>query len=52
MGYELLPGINSPADLRQLNREQLEQLADEVRTCVLDSVSQTCGHLSSNLGTV
>ncbi len=52
MSDELLPGINSPADLRQLNREQLEQLADELRTCVLDSVSQTGGHLSSNLGTV
>lgn len=48
----LLPTINDPADLRRLDREQLKQLADEVRTCVLDNVSRTGGHLSSNLGTV
>ncbi|WP_038205205.1 1-deoxy-D-xylulose-5-phosphate synthase [Xenophilus azovorans] len=48
----LLPTITDPADLRRLDREQLKQLADEVRTCVLDNVSRTGGHLSSNLGTV
>ncbi|RYF83308.1 MAG: 1-deoxy-D-xylulose-5-phosphate synthase [Comamonadaceae bacterium] len=48
----LLPTINDPADLRQLERSQLSQLADEVRACVLDNVSRTGGHLSSNLGTV
>ena len=48
----LLPKINDPADLRQLERGQLKQLADEVRACVLDNVSRTGGHLSSNLGTV
>ena len=48
----LLPQINDPADLRKLPREQLKQLADEVRACVLDNVSRTGGHLSSNLGTV
>ncbi|MGH6612265.1 MAG: 1-deoxy-D-xylulose-5-phosphate synthase, partial [Burkholderiaceae bacterium] len=49
---ELLNKIKSPAELRSLEREQLPQLADELRTFVLESVSKTGGHLSSNLGTV
>ena len=48
----LLETIQSPFDLRRLGRSQLPQVADEVRQCVLDNVSQTGGHLSSNLGTV
>ncbi|HYP69887.1 MAG TPA: 1-deoxy-D-xylulose-5-phosphate synthase N-terminal domain-containing protein, partial [Variovorax sp.] len=48
----LLPTIHDPSVLRQFDRVQLKQLADEVRTCVLDNVSRTGGHLSSNLGTV
>nr|WP_314863812.1 1-deoxy-D-xylulose-5-phosphate synthase [uncultured Undibacterium sp.] len=48
----LLTTINSPADLRQLNRHQLATLADELRQYVIESVSKTGGHLSSNLGTV
>ncbi|MDA0275843.1 MAG: 1-deoxy-D-xylulose-5-phosphate synthase, partial [Proteobacteria bacterium] len=50
--YELLKTIDDPADLRKLERRSLHQLADELRAFVLDSVSQTGGHLSSNLGTV
>ncbi|MEK6246075.1 MAG: 1-deoxy-D-xylulose-5-phosphate synthase [Pseudomonadota bacterium] len=50
--YELLKTVNEPAELRQLERKQLQQLADELRAYVLDSVSKTGGHLSSNLGTV
>jgi len=50
--YELLKTVNDPAELRQLDRKQLPQLADELRAYVLDSVSKTGGHLSSNLGTV
>ncbi len=50
--YSLLETINSPADLRRLPRHQLKALADELRAYVLDSVSKTGGHLSSNLGTV
>ncbi len=50
--YPLLETINSPADLRLLPRTQLKTLADELRNYVLHSVSQTGGHLSSNLGTV
>ena len=49
---ELLSKISSPADLRALERAQLPQLADELRAFVLESVSKTGGHLSSNLGTI
>ena len=49
---KLLSQIQSPADLRRLPREQLRPLADELRAYLLDSVSKTGGHLSSNLGTV
>ena len=48
----LLHTINSPADLRHLSRSQLVTLADELREYVINSVSKTGGHLSSNLGTV
>jgi 1-deoxy-D-xylulose-5-phosphate synthase len=50
--YELLQTINDPSELRKLERKQLRPLADELRAFVLDSVSRTGGHLSSNLGTV
>jgi len=50
--YPLLTTINDPADLRRLPRAQLDALAAELRAYVLDSVSKTGGHLSSNLGTV
>jgi 1-deoxy-D-xylulose-5-phosphate synthase len=49
---ELLKIIDSPTDLRRLQRSDLPQLAHELRQCVLDNVSKTGGHLSSNLGTV
>jgi len=49
---DLLQTINDPADMRQLSRPQLKQLAEELRAFVLESVAETGGHLSSNLGTV
>ena len=52
MKYGLLNTINSPADLRRLPRHELECLCGELREFLLQSVSQTGGHLSSNLGTV
>ena len=52
MPASLLEQITDPADLRKLTRDQLIQVADELRQYLLDSVSQTGGHLSSNLGTV
>ncbi|RBA23178.1 1-deoxy-D-xylulose-5-phosphate synthase [Herminiimonas fonticola] len=48
----LLEKINDPAEIRHLSRPQLKQLADELRAFVIESVAQTGGHLSSNLGTV
>jgi len=48
----LLSQIDSPADLRRLDRSQLRPLADELRDFLLRSVAGTGGHLSSNLGTV
>lgn len=50
--YPLLDTIDSPAALRNLERKQLPQLADELRSFLVESVSRTGGHLSSNLGTV
>ncbi len=50
--YKLLETIHSPADLRKLPRAQLKALAEELRAYLLDTVSKTGGHLSSNLGTV
>ena len=50
--YPLLSLINSPEDLRLLNKDQLPQLCQELRDYLLESVSQTSGHLASGLGTV
>ena len=49
---ELLSTIHDPADLRKLSKSELQNLTDELREFVLQSVSKTGGHLSSNLGTV
>jgi 1-deoxy-D-xylulose-5-phosphate synthase len=48
----ILTHINSPEDLRQLDKKQLPQLAEELRTLIIDSVQQTGGHISSNLGVI
>lgn len=50
--YPLLDTIRHPEQLRQLDSKQLPQLADELRSFLVESVSRTGGHLSSNLGTV
>ena len=50
--YELLKTINDPRDLRALDLRQLLQLSEELRAFLIESVSETGGHLSSNLGTV
>ncbi len=50
--YELLKTINQPSELRALERKQLPELAAELRQYLIDTVSKTGGHLSSNLGTV
>src|SRR3954465_10596919 len=48
----LLETITGPGDLRELNEDQLVQLAGEIRAFIVQSVSVTGGHLGSNLGVV
>ena len=50
--YKLLETINTPAELRTLERKQLPRLAEELRAFLIESVSRTGGHLASNLGAV
>ena len=50
--YPLLDTISTPAQLRELDCKQLPQLTEELRQFLVESVSKTGGHLSSNLGTV
>ena len=50
--YPLLDSVHMPEQLRQLSRKQLPELAKELREFLVESVSQTGGHLSSNLGVV
>lgn len=47
-----LSQIHDPSDIRNLNREECEELADDIRTKIIQTVSQNGGHLSSNLGIV
>ena len=48
----LLDTVNTPEDLRKLDKSQLRQLSDELRAEVIDAVGQTGGHLGSGLGVV
>lgn len=50
--YSLLERIDTPVALRELNSADLPRLASELRAFILQSVAETGGHLSSNLGTV
>ena len=47
-----LEKINSPADLKKLDRKDLPVLADEIRKVIVEVVSKTGGHLASSLGAV
>lgn len=47
-----LTQIHDPADVRTLSREECEELADDIRTKIIQTVAQNGGHLSSNLGMV
>ena len=49
---DLLDKINSPKDLKKLSRNELASLCNELRTFIIESVSKTGGHLSSNLGVI
>ena len=48
----LLDSVNSPADLRRLDHEQLDRLAAEIRQFIVEAVAANSGHLGSNLGAV
>lgn len=50
--YPLLFRVNDPDELKQLSVDELPQLCDELRQYLIESVSQTSGHLASGLGTV
>lgn len=50
--YPVLDMVNVPADIRGLSQAELKQLADDVRTFLIDVVSQTGGHLGAGLGSV
>ena len=47
----LLPGIDGPGDLHGLNEEQLQQVAQEMRTYIIDTIGEIGGHFGANLGT-
>ena len=48
----LLDSIQSPKDLKKMNRDELEQLCSEIRDLLVQTVSHNGGHLASNLGVV
>lgn len=50
--YPLLMHIDSPVDLRQLEKSQLNEVADELRQYLIDTISQCGGHFAAGLGTV
>ena len=52
MEYKYLEKVNNPGDLKKLSYSQLQDLASEVRDFLVQTISKTGGHLSSNLGTV
>ena len=52
MNEKLLDKINYPADLRKLKKSQLEKVSQELRSEVIDVVSETGGHLGAGLGVV
>ena len=52
MKLHLLEHINSPKDLRKLSKEQLNEVAKELREFIIDIVSTKGGHLGASLGTI
>ncbi|HEX3173007.1 MAG TPA: 1-deoxy-D-xylulose-5-phosphate synthase [Solirubrobacterales bacterium] len=51
MRESLLPGIDAPSDLHGLDDEQLQQVAQEMRTYIIDTIGEIGGHFGANLGT-
>ena len=52
MKYSILSKIKSPADVKALNSSELQSLCEEIRDCIITTVSKNGGHLASNLGAV
>jgi 1-deoxy-D-xylulose-5-phosphate synthase len=52
MDYQFLNDINSPADLRKLDKSELRQVADEVREYLIDTITKVGGHFGAGLGVV
>ena len=50
--YKILGNIEKPSDIKNLNDDELKLLCDEIRACLIETVSHNGGHLASNLGTV
>jgi len=50
--YSILKDIKSPTDIKKLNKNELSVLCDEIRNCIIETVSKNGGHLASNLGSV
>ena len=44
--------LENPSQLKGLKEQELQQLAAEIRTCIIDTVTENGGHLASNLGAV
>ncbi|MGI6279233.1 MAG: 1-deoxy-D-xylulose-5-phosphate synthase [Acutalibacteraceae bacterium] len=52
MEYPILSKIKSPEDVKALPQSSLDQLCEEIRSCIIETVSKNGGHLASNLGAV
>ncbi len=52
MNYEILNTIKSPQDVKKLSNSQITVLCEEIRDCIINTVSQNGGHLAANLGSV
>lgn len=52
MEYKFLKYINSPDDVKNIQPDDIDALCEEIRDCILNTVSQNGGHLASNLGAV
>lgn len=52
MEYKILKGIKSPEDVKKLESTQIPELCEELRRCIIDTVSKNGGHLASNLGAI
>ena len=50
--YKVLNEINVPADMKNLSKDQILQLSDDLRDFLIKSISKTGGHLAAGLGAV